>query len=118
MVWFAKWRAMRRARKADRELAWRGASDIGVDGLSNFERKAIAALEPITGSLTLSRANAKMPYLWGPVPKSNLVLYLYGDEAQVHGASTKYMRERWDYESPEASIRDLVKFIREHLPQD
>jgi len=57
-----------------------------------------------------------MPYLWDPVPNTNLVLYIYGDEAQVHGDRVKFTKERWDYDSPEDSIQDLVKFISERLP--
>jgi hypothetical protein len=116
MQWFTEWQEKRRFKKAAREAAWQDANDTGADGLSNFERRVLAALEPVVGPLSLIRAGAKMPYLWGSVPNTNLVLYIYGDEAQVHGDRQIFRKERWDYDSPDAYIRDLVAFIRNRLP--
>jgi hypothetical protein len=56
-----------------------------------------------------------MPYLFGPIPSTQLTLYLYSDEAQVHGKKPVYMRERWDFESPQESIADLVQNVRAAL---
>jgi hypothetical protein len=110
-----EWSRRRAAEKRARSAAWAEAEQVGDDGFTNFERDAIAALTPITGSLMLNRASAGMPYLFGPIPATLLTLYLYADEAQVHGREPAYRRERWDFDSPQESISDLVGYVREAL---
>ena len=110
-----EWSRRRGEEKRARSAAWAEAERMGDDGLTNFERDAIAALTPITGSLLLNRAGSGMPYLFGPIPTTPLTLYLYADEAQVHGRKPAYRRERWDFSSPQESISDLVGYVREAL---
>ena len=110
-----EWSIRRAADKRARTSAWAEADRVGIDGLTNFERDAVAALTPITGPLSLSRAGSGMPYLFGPIPNSQMTLYLYGDEAQVHGFEPSYRRERWDFTLPQESIADLVGYVREAL---
>jgi len=110
-----EWSRRRAAEKRAHNAAWAEAERVGDDGLSNFERDAIAALTPMTGALFLERAGAGMPYLFGPIPATPLTLYLYADEAQVHGMKPAYRRESWDFTSPQESIADLVGYVREAL---
>jgi hypothetical protein len=112
------WFSNRRATATRRAAAWAHANDIGADGLTVFEKQAIDALQPVTGALNLRRAGEKMPYLVGPIPNSAMTLYLYGDEAQVSGIGHGYRMERWDFESPEASISDLLGYVRSALQSD
>jgi hypothetical protein len=112
-------RAEMRAARADREVAgsteWAKAEHVGDDGLTNFERDAISALEPITGPLSLVRASSGLPVLRGSIPNTRMTLHLYADEAQVHGLKPAYRRERWDFNSPQDSISDLVNYVRNVL---
>jgi hypothetical protein len=110
-----EWSRRRAEEKRARNAAWVEAERVGDDGLTNFERDAIAALTPITGTLLLNRAAAGMPYLFGPIPATPMTLYLYADEAQVHGIEPAYRRERWDFSSPQESISDLVGYVHEAL---
>ena len=112
---FKSWRLRRKERRAAREAAWRGADELGQDGLSRFERQAIAALEPLVGRLKLVRSDGELRVLTGPIPGTAMKLYLYADEAQVWGPKKPFRRERWDYDSPEDSIRDLVAFVTTNL---
>jgi hypothetical protein len=109
------WRNRRRAAKIARTSAWRTAEDTGDDSLTNFQRLALPALEAVTGPLALSRAGTNESYLTGPILNTDLVLYLYTDEAQVHGATRRFIAEKWDYDSPEALINELVSFVRTSL---
>jgi hypothetical protein len=107
-------RARREARQA-RASAWTEAERVGEDGLTNFERDVIAALTPLTGQLTLTRAKEGLPLLSGPIPNSTMTLCLYADEAQVHGIEPPYRRESWDFDLPRDSISDLVSYVRRAL---
>ena len=109
------WWKRLRARSKAHDLAWQSAEDVGKDGLTNFQRLALPALEAVTGPLTLSRVGRNEFYLTGPIPNTDLVLYLYTDEAQAHGSSRKFIAEKWDYDSPEALINALVSFVRAGL---
>jgi len=112
-------RADRKAARADMEAtgatAWARAVHVGDDELTNFERDAIAALEPITGPLSLERASSGLRVLSGQIPNTAMTLYLYADEAQVHGLRPAYRRERWDFISPQESVSDLVNYVRNVL---
>ena len=84
--------------------------------MTTFERDALAALEPLTGALTLTRKSGRLPFLTGPIPGTDLVLYLYGVEAQVAGPHVSFRKEEWDYDTPADSIKDLVAFVSANLP--
>ena len=112
---FTGWWKRRRGRKVAHTSAWRTADNAGADGLTNFQRLALPALEAVTGPLVLSRAGANETYLIGPIPDTDLVVYLYADEAQVHGTARHFTAEKWDYDSPEALINGMVSFVRAGL---
>ena len=40
-----------------------------------------------------------------------MTLYLWSDEAQVAAPDANLHRERWDYDSPEASLEDMRQFV-------
>jgi len=103
------------ARSVAHDAAWKSAEDVGEDGLTNFQSLALPALEAVTGPLALSRVGTKEFYLTGPIRNTDLVLYLYTDEAQTHGSSRRFIAEKWDYDSPEALINALVAFVRASL---
>jgi hypothetical protein len=100
------------------ESAWREANALGDDGRTNFERVALSELEAIVGPITLARGSSQLPYLFGPIPGTDLTLYLYADEAQVHGGPRIFRKERWDYRPPQDSIEDLVSFVHASLPSN
>src|SRR5262245_34755387 len=117
LQWLTNWRDRIRARRAAHELAWLHATEMGNDRLTDFQRMAIASLEPITGPLKLeTRAFEDRPseaYLLGNIPNTNSVLYLYEDGAGIHGAKrAEFIAEKWDYDSPEALCKELVTFVR------
>jgi hypothetical protein len=93
-------------------VAWSEADTVGADGYTNFERNAITSLEPITGKLTLVRGTGNLLLWTGPIPGTPLVLYLYGDEAQVWGPKVSYRKEQWDFDTPAESVESLVTFVR------
>ena len=109
---FTEWWKRLRARSVAHDSAWQSAGELGEDGLTNFQRLALPALEAVAGPLALSRVGTKEFYLTGPIHNTDLVVYLYTDEAQAHGSSRKFIAEKWDYDSPEALINALVAFIR------
>jgi hypothetical protein len=115
---FKSWVQRRRMNREARESAWREANVLGADGKTNFERLAVSELEALVGPITLARGGEQMPYLSGGIPGTDLTLYLYADEAQVHGGARKFLRERWDYRRPKDSIEDLVAFVRANLPSN
>jgi len=53
--------------------------------------------------------------LAGAISGTDLVLYLYLDEAQVHGSKHRFIAEKWDYDSPDTLIDGLVSFVRARL---
>jgi hypothetical protein len=115
---FKNWLQRRRVNREASESAWREAAVLGADGRTNFERMALSELEAIVGPIALARGSSQMPYLFGVIPGTNLTLYLYADEAQVHGGARIFRKERWDYRLPEDSIEDLVAFVRASLPSN
>jgi hypothetical protein len=73
-------------------------------------------VEPLTGALSLVEASgAAGRYLTGPVPGTDLTIYLYVDEVQAHAHSRRFIREKWDYDTPEALVSDFVTFLRGSL---
>jgi hypothetical protein len=115
---FKSWIQRRRMDREASESAWREATVLGADGRTNFERLAVSELEALVGPIALARGSEQMPYLFGVIPGTDLTLYLYADEAQVHGGARKFLRERWDYRFPKDSIEDLVAFVRVSLPSN
>jgi hypothetical protein len=93
--------------------AWRDAADIGDDLLSNFQRNAVSAIKAEVGSMSLMTGGEMESYLYGSVPGTSLSLYVYRDEAQVHGSASRFSAEKWDYDSPAQLIGKLVKFIKD-----
>ena len=112
---FTAWLQRKRQSHAAQKSAWSEASTFGEDGYTNFERDAIARLGSITGKLSLIRGNGDPLQLSGPIPDTPLVLYLCVDEAQVHGVGVSYRKEKWDFDTPEDSVKSLVSFVREYL---
>jgi hypothetical protein len=108
-----KWLERRAEERRAFDEAWRGAADIGDGGLSNFQRSAIAAIEAEVGSISLTTDGEKESYLRGSVPGTSLSLYVYRDEAQVHGSESRFIAEKYDYDSPTQLIGKLVKFIKD-----
>jgi hypothetical protein len=115
---FKNWLQRRRVDREASESVWREATALGADGQTNFERMALSELEAIVGPITLARGSTQMPYLFGVIPGTDLTLYLYADEAQVHGGARTFRKERWDYRLPKDSIEDLVAFVRASLPSN
>ena len=109
------WLQRQRLNSAAHASAWRGAAESGPDDLTNFQRLAVKALEPVTGPLALNRSGTGESYLSGSISGTDLVLYLYLDEAQVHGAKHRFIAEKWDYDSPGTLIDGLVSFVRARL---
>jgi hypothetical protein len=115
---FKNWVQRRRTDREASESAWREATALGADGRTNFERMALGELEAIVGPITVARGSGQMPYLFGVIPGTDLTLYLYADEAQVHGGARMFRKERWDYRLPKDSIADLVAYVRASLPSN
>jgi len=110
----ARWLRDRRNAKTESEAAWRAAIATGPDGLTGFERDAIAAIEAIAGRLSCERSGRNdQPTLSARVPKCDLVLTLWGEDAQLQSVHGKiiYRRERWDFVTPQESIRELAKTV-------
>ena len=107
---FRAWPARRRERRRQFDAAWYLQDRPGSDGLSPFERDAIAALEPVVGKLALVRNENGC--LIGQIPNSEMRLFLWGNEAQVWASGSKFRREYWDYDTPNESIADLLRFVR------
>jgi hypothetical protein len=113
---FKRWLERHHARSAAWERAWSDAGVYGTDGRTNFQRSVLAAVEPLVGALTLSDdAGDAGRYLTGRLPGTDLTLYLYVDEVQAHGKSRRFVREKWDYDTPEALVDDFLVFIRDSL---
>lgn len=115
--WFTNWVVRNREWRAAHDVAWRHATEIGNDSLSTFQRLAIASVETVTGPLKLkSQAFEDLPnetYLTGRIPHTDLTLYLYKDEAQVHGLKrAQFIAEKWDYDNPEALVKALENYLR------
>lgn len=110
-----KWLAKRRIKTAAWESAWANAALYGTDGRTNFQRLALAALTPLFETLKLESKSGEVgPYLVGPLPGTELTIYLYVDEAQVHGKLRGFVREKWDYDTPAEFVTGLISFVEAH----
>lgn len=110
---FRSWLSRHRARKAAWHQAWSGADVYGDDGLTNFQRSALASLEQALGPLSLvEAAGTAGRYLTGKIPETDLTLYLYSDELGAQSISQRFIREKWDCDTPEAMVREFVAFVR------
>ena len=112
MAWFKRWLNNRRATRAAHSAAWADAETYGADGRTSFQRRALEAIEPLTGSLDLKVAGESEHYLTGVLPGTDVTLYLYEEEIQAYGTSHKFFSEKWDYESPEALVSKFLSFLR------
>ncbi|HEV7612266.1 MAG TPA: hypothetical protein VGO37_10350 [Steroidobacteraceae bacterium] len=110
---FRSWLSRHRARKAAWHQAWSGADVYGDDGLTNFQRLALASLEQALGPLSLvEAAGTAGRYLTGKIPETYFTLYLYADELGAQGISQRFIREKWDCDTPEAMVGEFVAFVR------
>jgi hypothetical protein len=107
------WINGRRERRAEWQAAWDAVAAVGPDGFTDYERRAIATIESLVGTLELSRNAAGC--LSGAIPGTPMTLYLWADEAQVQAPGGNLRREHWHYESPEASLEDLRNFVASRL---
>jgi hypothetical protein len=112
------WVKQRRKARNTGEAAWRAALMTGQDGLTSFERDAVAAIEILAGRLSVERSGRPdRPTLSARIPNSDLVVTLWGEDAQlqtVNGESI-YRKERWDFSTPQESVADLARCVASYL---
>lgn len=98
-----------------RKQAWLGQDAPDSEGVTSFQRAAVAALQREFSGLAFSAAGSKEPYLCGGLPGADATLFIYKDGAQLQAHTVGFRAERWDYESPSALIEELVRHGREAL---
>lgn len=96
-----------------RKQAWRGQDLPDADGLTPFQRSAVAALQSEFANLTFSTEGDQERHLCGTLPGADAVFFIYRDGAQLQTAAADFRAERWDYESPSTLIAKLVLHSRE-----
>jgi hypothetical protein len=113
---FKKWLGLQRAKSADWKRAWSDAEVRRPDGRTNFQHVVLSAIEPLVGPVTLLDTTGDVgQYFTGLVPGTDLTLYLYVDEVQAHGKERRFLREKWDYDTPQAFADDFTDFVRDSL---
>jgi hypothetical protein len=115
---FISWLKGRRTARIASEAAWRDAIATGTDGLTTFERDAVAAIETIAGRLAIERSGSlDRPTLSVRIPNCDLVMTLWGEDAHLHTVNGQsiYRKERWDFSTPQESVADLTKYVASHL---
>jgi hypothetical protein len=70
-------------------------------------------LQQALGPLGLVEASGTAGrYLTGKIPETDLTLYLYTDELGAQGTSQRFIREKWDCDTPEVMVGEFVAFVR------
>ena len=91
-----------------RKQAWLGQDKPDADGVTPFQRAAVAALQDEFTGVSFSSVGNKELYLRGELPGGNATLFIYEGGAQLQARTTEFRAERWDYESPSALIKELL----------
>lgn len=114
------WLARRREARRAHEEQWALERVIGPDGLSEFQRRAEAALtaagfrlrerevSPLRGG-----ADSRDLFISGLAGQSGARVYLYQDGLELRGDRTDLRLEHWDVESPDQIIRMLIGALLE-----
>ena len=98
-----------------RKQAWLRQDQPDADGVTPFQRAAVAALQDEFAGVSFSSAGGKEPYLRGELPSANATFFIYKDGAQLQARTADFRAERWDYESPSALIKELLNHGRAAL---
>ena len=98
-----------------RKQAWLGQDQPDADGVTPFQRAAVAALQDEFAGVLFSSTGSKELYLRGELPGANATLFIYKDGAQLQARTAEFRAERWDYESPSALIKELLDHGRAAL---
>jgi hypothetical protein len=112
------WIRKRQTARIASEAAWGEEIVTGPDGLTGFERDAVAAIETLAGRLSIERSGRlDKPTLSARIPNCDLVMTLWGEDAQLHTANGQsvYRKERWDFSTPQESVADLTNSVASHL---
>lgn len=111
---FRRWRSEAREYQA----AWEGQDSVGDDGLTPFQRSALAALTASIGEIAVTRCGRKETYLRCDLPASTTFLFVYEDGAEVHGPRA-WRAECYDYMTPADLIDGMLEAVRtnvSHIP--
>jgi len=111
---FRKFQELSRLRQL-RKRAWLGQDLPDAEGITPFQRTAVAALQGEFAGVSFSAAGSKEIYLRGELPGADTTFFIYKDGAQLQARTAGFRAERWDYESPSALIEKLVLHGREAL---
>jgi len=91
-----------------RKQAWLGQDQPDAEGVTPFQRAAVAALKCEFAGLSFSSADGKGLYLRGELPGADATFFIYEDGAQLETRTAEFRAERWDYDSPSALIKELL----------
>ncbi len=110
---FSKWKTrLRNWQSAAREwrAAWAGQDAVGDDGLTPFQRSAVAALSAVVADIAFSRCGNRETYLRCDLP-GIAFLFVYEDGVEVHGAHP-WTAECQDYRTPAELIDRMLVAVR------
>lgn len=111
---FSKWKTQLRNWRSEAHewrAAWAGQDAAGDDGLTPFQRSAVAALSTVVGDVVLLRCGNRETYLRCDLPGSATFLLVYEDGVEVHGAHP-WTAECQDYRTPAELIDRMLVAVR------
>ena len=91
-----------------RKQAWLGQDQPDAEGVTPFQRAAVAALQCEFASVSFASGSSKELCLRGALPGADATFFIYKDGAQLQARTAEFRAERWDYESPSALIKELL----------
>ncbi len=91
-----------------RKQAWLGQDEPDAEGVTPFQRAAVAALRCEFAGVSFSSAGGKELYLRGALPGADATFFIFEDGAQLQTRTAEFRAERWDYDSPSALIKELL----------
>jgi hypothetical protein len=117
-----EWNRRRREWNAAHSIAWRGASDPGVDRLSPFQRQCEAELSRALATLSLILVDRVVEtprgneYIRATIGGTSVCVRIHDDTTFVVASTESRRFEHWDYATPRDLIddfcNDVLKFVR------
>ena len=84
---------------------------------SSGDSRKMGLTEPARDGSLSEAKGLDRPTLSARIPNCDLVMTLWGEDAQLHTANGQsvYRKERWDFSTPQESVAGLTNSVASHL---
>jgi len=107
----SNWLQAQRAWKNDHVRTWHGLTSLDENGVSQFQRNCLLAIESLPLSLEFKQMGTSEAYFVSLIPNTNIEIFLYIDGAQVVGDHNIFRAEEWDFRTPDDLIQALTTTV-------